>query len=212
MPSKPDYKPRKKPQQARSSHTYNTILDAAAQVLGVEGYEEATTNKIADRAGVSIGSVYEYFPSKEAIYAALIERTDQNTAELGVKILGDADKLSAEEFLRRLLNGRIMTALAHSEIDLMLRAEIPASLFHKQDATNLERFREAAKAFTSKNRQKIRVRNLQVAFEFGVLVVESTVRAFASTSPNRLADQEFVREFEDMLLRYILKVNDEDSK
>jgi len=209
MSSGPNYKPRKKPQQARSGVTYNTILDAAAQVLKAEGYAQATTNTIADRAGVSIGSVYEYFPSKEAIFASLIERTDNLTAELGIKLLGDAEKLSAEEFLRALLNGRITMALTHAEVDLTLRAEIPANLFHKQDTHNLKRYKEAARAFTSKNRDHIRVNNLEVAFEFGAMVIESTVRAFASTSPNRLADQEFVREFEDMLLRYILKVNDE---
>jgi AcrR family transcriptional regulator len=54
--------------------TWNAILDAAAQVLLAKGYERATTDRIAERAGVSIGSVYEYFPNKESIFAALTLR------------------------------------------------------------------------------------------------------------------------------------------
>jgi len=208
MSSGPNYKPRKRPQQARSSVTYDAILDAAAQVLTNEGYVAANTNKIAERAGVSIGSVYEYFPSKESIFAALIERTDLATADVVIQHLNDTSKLSPREFLRAVLNSRIAAALAHPELESTLRAEIPASLFYEQDQITLERFAAAVMDFTSKNQDHIRLRNLEVALEFGTLVVESTVRAFSRSSPNRLANQEFVHEFEDMMLRYILKVND----
>ena len=67
-------KPRKIPVQDRAKVTWNVILDAAAQVLLRHGYEKATTDRIAERAGVSIGSVYEYFPNKESIFAALMLR------------------------------------------------------------------------------------------------------------------------------------------
>lgn len=66
-------RPRKQPRQARSRETVNAILHAAAQVLTKHGYAAATTNHIAARAGVSIGSLYEYFPSKDAILVALTE-------------------------------------------------------------------------------------------------------------------------------------------
>lgn len=66
-------RPRKQPRQARSRDTVNAILRAAAQVLTANGYAAATTNHIAARAGVSIGSLYEYFPSKDAILVALTE-------------------------------------------------------------------------------------------------------------------------------------------
>ena len=65
---------RKRPSQARSQLTVEVILDAAAQVFEAHGYGAGTTNRIAQRAGVSIGSVYEYFPNKDAIVVALAER------------------------------------------------------------------------------------------------------------------------------------------
>lgn len=65
---------RKVPRQARSQQRVTQILDAAAQVFADQGYEAATTNAIATRAGVSIGSLYQFFPHKEALMDALVER------------------------------------------------------------------------------------------------------------------------------------------
>lgn len=66
--------PRKQPIQNRSKVTVDVILLAATQVFEAHGYAAGTTNRIALRAGVSIGTLYQYFPSKEAIAVALLER------------------------------------------------------------------------------------------------------------------------------------------
>lgn len=66
--------PRKKPRQARARATVDAILIAAAHSLKTEGFEHATTNRIAELAGVSIGSLYQYFPNKVSIVGALRER------------------------------------------------------------------------------------------------------------------------------------------
>lgn len=65
--------PRRRPTQARSKQTVEAILEGAARVFRREGFE-ATTNRIAEEAGVGIGSVYEYFPNKQALLHALAER------------------------------------------------------------------------------------------------------------------------------------------
>jgi AcrR family transcriptional regulator len=66
--------PRRKPVQSRSTATVEAIVEAAAQVFTRHGYAGGTTNRIAARAGVSIGTLYQYFPNKDAILVALIER------------------------------------------------------------------------------------------------------------------------------------------
>jgi AcrR family transcriptional regulator len=66
MPRKTCTTPRKLPQQDRSKVTVDAILTATAHILTQEGYDRTTTNRIAELAGVSIGSLYQYFPSKEA--------------------------------------------------------------------------------------------------------------------------------------------------
>ena len=79
--------PRKLPKQARSEATVEAILEAAAQVFERHGYAAATTNRIAARAGVSIGSLYQYFPNKDAILVALVHRhLAESAAALGPHI------------------------------------------------------------------------------------------------------------------------------
>jgi len=65
---------RKLPTQERAAHTIAVIHEAAADILQREGEVNFTTNRIAERAGVSIGTVYQYFPNKDAILAAIAER------------------------------------------------------------------------------------------------------------------------------------------
>ena len=69
---------RKTPKQVRSKATVEAIISAGIRVLLTNGYDKASTYKIAEIAGVSIGSLYEYFPGKEAIYAEVQRRNDQN--------------------------------------------------------------------------------------------------------------------------------------
>ena len=66
--------PRKKPAQSRAEFTVHALLEGAANILERHGLEGYTTNEIAARAGVSIGSLYQYFPNKDAVTIALIER------------------------------------------------------------------------------------------------------------------------------------------
>src|SRR5262249_12927282 len=66
--------PRNRPRQQRSQATVDAILGAAAQVLVKHGYDRANTGLIAETAGVSIGSVYQYYPNKEAVFSALLEQ------------------------------------------------------------------------------------------------------------------------------------------
>ena len=73
-PRQPKTSPRKLATQARAATTVEIILEAAAHILERDGFEGYTTNAIAKRAGVSIGSVYQYFPNKDAITVALIDR------------------------------------------------------------------------------------------------------------------------------------------
>ena len=64
--------PRKRPTQARSEYTYDVILQASLELLARGGLEGFTTNAVAKRAGVSVGSLYQYFPNKDAILATLV--------------------------------------------------------------------------------------------------------------------------------------------
>ena len=78
MRRRPLTKPRKIASQERARATVHALVDATARILVKEGFDKASTNHIAEVAGVSVGSLYQYFPSKEALVAAVIERHQQD--------------------------------------------------------------------------------------------------------------------------------------
>lgn len=79
--------PRKRPRQRRSAETVDRILGAAARILDERGYAGTTTNHVAASAGVSIGSLYQYFPNKDALLVALAERhVDEVASRFGDRL------------------------------------------------------------------------------------------------------------------------------
>src|SRR5690242_1756362 len=110
---KVDANPRKKPRQERAKDTVGAILSAAAQVLIQCGYEQTTTARIAERAGVSVGSLYQYFPNKEALVAALI----QHHAEELLNAVRSVLRQHAQSSLEDCVHAVIDAALAANRLD-----------------------------------------------------------------------------------------------
>jgi len=98
--------PRKLPAQSRSNATVNAVLEAAARILERHGFEGYTTNAVAERAGVSIGSFYQYFPNKDAVTVALMERES-------AVLLSDIAEVRFEEGYEAGLVHIIRTAVAN---------------------------------------------------------------------------------------------------
>ncbi|MBA0052913.1 TetR/AcrR family transcriptional regulator [Streptomyces sp. AJS327] len=106
--------PRKSPRQQRSRETWEAILEAAAQLFQRHGYAATTTNKVAERAGVSIGSLYQYVPNKDALLTALAQRHLRAAGEELRRFLDVAAERRLG--LRPLVAGLVATAAApHGE-------------------------------------------------------------------------------------------------
>ena len=86
-----DVSRRKSPKQQRALATADAIVQATQQIIVKDGYKAATTNRIAETAGVSVGSLYQYFPNKQAIVRTLIQETVTNAA---VRVRGTLSRSS----------------------------------------------------------------------------------------------------------------------
>jgi AcrR family transcriptional regulator len=107
----------RKPTQERSRETFEAILVAATQILVTKGYTRTTTNQIARTAGVSVGSLYQYFPSKDAIAVELLRR---NRERLTARIAARVAEASEATFYG-VVHALVSTLLADDEIDIELR-------------------------------------------------------------------------------------------
>jgi len=97
--------PRKEPKQQRSRQTYQVILQGAAQILRRDGFQKFSTNRVAGESGVSIGSLYQYFPSKEAIIAALIDQLfETQYARLKNGLENESPNTGPQEVIRQMLS------------------------------------------------------------------------------------------------------------
>jgi AcrR family transcriptional regulator len=94
---------RKVPVQDRSIQTVETLLESAAQVLEKEGGARFTTNRVAEIAGFSIGTLYQYFPSKDAIVEALIRRECIRVESMMRKALQDVDANNLDILIRKIV-------------------------------------------------------------------------------------------------------------
>ena len=95
---------RRVPLQARAEQTVASLLDAAAQEIADSGYESATLTAVASRAGVSIGSLYQYFPDKPAVARALAERYGSELADQWEPLIGEARVLRLDLLIQRMFD------------------------------------------------------------------------------------------------------------
>ena len=204
-------KSRKSPVQARSKKTVETLLDAAAQVFIERGFTGGTTNHIAARAGVSIGSLYQYFPNKDAIMVGLMERhleeERKHLEERMRRLSGRADSP------RKLLHGLIGTMVSDQVVDPRLhRVLIEAVL---RSPAVIQRGREILDEVLDEMAVLIEERMVHVSSvrvrDKGLAARMATITGFLLTHWFVLAGTEevetgrYVDEVTDLLARYLFE-------
>jgi AcrR family transcriptional regulator len=122
---------RRKPQQRRARQTVDAILDAVVRVLKREGAHAVTTNRIAEVAGVSIGSIYQYFPDKRAIFAALHQRHIDEIDSMVKATLIEHAASPLEKLIAAMFEGMIDAHTRDPELYEVLFQEVP----HRADST-----------------------------------------------------------------------------
>ncbi|MDO7213434.1 TetR/AcrR family transcriptional regulator [Acinetobacter nosocomialis] len=108
--------PRKRPRQARSVATFEAILEAAARILESLGFAGFNTNTVAELAGVSIGSLYQYFPSKDALIVELIRRERAKLSNRIVEAIQQHEAANLKEKLKLIIQAAVQHQLSRSQL------------------------------------------------------------------------------------------------
>jgi AcrR family transcriptional regulator len=116
---------RRQPVQQRAQITVDAMLDAAVKLLKRGGVSYITTNRIAETAGVSIGSVYQYFPNKRAIFIALHERHINQVDFVMQRRIMESENATLEALITSLIEGVVETHTADPELSDLLQSEVP---------------------------------------------------------------------------------------
>ena len=203
---RPDpHRPRKKPVQARSQRTVDAILTAAAQVFTRRGYAGTTTNHIAERAGVSIGSLYEYFPSKDALLVALMEshlhEGERVLEHAAAEIAGSGGDLA--KVVRHLVRAMVELHARDRELHRILFEEAPLPRPLRRTLLEIEdRITDRVAAMLDGYRE-IRVANPTLAAAVVVQVVEALTHKLVVHGKPELAEDAYVDEIVRLVLRYL---------
>jgi AcrR family transcriptional regulator len=195
--------PRKRPRQQRSQATVDAILAATARVLVRHGFDGLTTNAVATAAGVSIGSLYQYFPNKEALVAALIER---HIEDMNAAILAELTRVARQPIAQA----------ARSVIELTIRAHAIEPELHRVLTEQVPRVGRLAKlreldeishrvvtGLLTARRDELAIADPELAGFVLVSAIESIVHRAALLYPHRLQDPRLVDEATRLVTRYL---------
>jgi AcrR family transcriptional regulator len=188
MARKPPTHPRKHASQERSRATVDALIEATARILVREGFDKASTNRIAQVAGVSIGSLYQYFPCKESLVAALIDRHNQEINRVVRSELAQAVNQPVEQAVRRLVAMAVKAHRVNPRLHRVLAEQIP----RVGKLENVETFSRENyalfKAYLENHRDEIRVADLELAAFVCVTSIEALTHTAVLHHPEMFSD------------------------
>jgi AcrR family transcriptional regulator len=198
--------PRKQPSQDRSRATVDALIEATARILVRESFDKASTNRIAEQAGVSIGSLYQYFPSKEALVAAVIDRHKQELMQVARDALARVGKLPLEEAVRELVALAVATHRINPRLHRVLAEQIPRTgRLRNVEAFNRENY-ALFRAYLADHRAEIRAVDLDLAAFVCVTSIEALTHTAVLHRPEMLsedASEGLVDEATRLIVRYL---------
>src|SRR5258707_3593393 len=190
--------PRKSASQERSRATVDALLEATTRVLIKEGYDRASTNRIAEVAGVSIGSLYQYFPSKEALVAAVIDRHTQEISEVTRKALVKAAALPIEAAAREFVSVAIDGHRVNPRLHGVLAEQIPRVGRLENIEANVRDGCALVRGYLEAHRDEIDDADLDPAAFVVVTLVEALTHTAVLRRPDILPDEEAQRFLDDV--------------
>lgn len=197
------YSMRKTPTQARSKATIDAILSAATRVLLSIGYDKASTNKIAELAGVGIGSLYEYFPGKEAIFAEVRRREDQRLFAL---TMNREEPRTLKELIRSHVSIYLEFVRSNLALHTALINDVPQFAVGQLELPFYREYLPWAAEFLIKHKDELRYDdNIAEMSQFVTRTTRATIDNYVLHAPEQLTTPLIEELLIDLLERFMLK-------
>jgi AcrR family transcriptional regulator len=206
MGQKDELSPRKQPRQRRSRATVDAIVEAAARVFAEQGYAGGSTNRIAETAGVGIGSLYEYFPNKASILVAVAERhIDQMMADVDEALAtAEAQGPSLEALVRGFVLAMLEVHERDPELNHVVFAEAPhPPELHACVLQMEEKLAHRVEALLRASRE-VALDDPDTAAHLVVQTTEALTHRYAHQGIHDLSRERFVEEAVLLLTRYLV--------
>ena len=195
--------PRKVPRQTRAKATLDSIVEAAARFLRSDGYEGANVNRIAELAGVSVGSLYQYFPSKEALVAAVMARHNARMIETFERGLPELAHLPLPLAVRGIVERTLAAHAEDRELHRVIVEQVPRTgLLVRTDEFQV-RLRQMCAGYLEFHRDEVRPRDLDLAVRVLIVAVEAVVSELSCDRAASLDDPAVVGEIAALVLGYV---------
>jgi AcrR family transcriptional regulator len=195
--------PRKSPQQQRSLVTVDALMTAAAQVLVRDGYERATTGLIAAQAGVSIGTLYQYYPNKDAIFVELLRRELDAVAAAMIAASSDGAAGGLREHVRAAVSALLATKSRNPKLHRALKAELGRLDGDRMVQGLNRRALEITEMALRLHGGAVRFADPGRAAFLVVNAVEGIVHATLMAAPSTLGDPAVADELADMIVAFL---------
>ena len=181
--------PRKQASQQRSRATVDALIEATARILVREGFDAVSTNRIAEQAGVSVGSLYQYFPGKEALVAAVIDRHHRELMQVVRGALAEVASDPIEEAVRKLVAVAIKAHRVDPKLHRVLTEQIPRTgRLEKVETFSRENY-ALFRAYLERHRDEVRAVDLGLAAFVCVTSIEALTHSAVLHHPEVLSGE-----------------------
>lgn len=195
---------RKEPRQSRARATVAAILEATAQVLVAEGYARLNTTKVAIRAGVSVGTLYQYFADKDTLVRKLFERHTETV----MGAMRDAAQATAGHDLETRIRAALESLLRAKAAEGPLGAVLLTTVFeldggHAAMSQGLAVSRQLLASVLAEHRHEMDIENVSLAASTMVHAVDGVISAWLLTGTQQLDDPQLLKELMRLTLGYL---------
>lgn len=195
--------PRNRPSQSRSRATYGIILDATIRILDQDGIDAATTSRIAEVAGVSVGTLYQYFGNRDQILEALQQREFERATAMMQRVLANPERTPDRAVARAVVEELLSIYRAAPGMHRVLAVEgLRVTPAERVLAFDLQ-IVGAIKAFLTLAGSRIRRRHLDAAAFVVYQSVRASMLAYLLESPAGVSDDALVEELTELILGYL---------